>query len=335
MGARRHDAGQPAHLPRDGARRLRRRQGRAQEGHGPHRQHVEHRRQARRRARRAAGVRAPARLRRRQPAAADDAGLRELHDAPRRRLGAPPVLAERAPVAHERPRRRARRRAPRRPRAARHDAVDPRQDGPPRAGRPQHLPDGVRLRDEGRPGPSARHRDPAGALADVGRVPRRQGPDGPLVRPVPAARPAARSGARVGQQRAPVRRVLDRAAARRRQGQARGEVVPRRACSRRSEARAACCSTAACASGPASKLISVQRQRPRHGWETIDKLQIDGRSAFTRTIKHPAGSLYRLGYPSPAGPRTTSMAIKPVPAAPRRDEARDDDEDEAEGHAGR
>ncbi len=69
--------------------------------------------------------------------------------------------------------------------------------------------------------------------------------------------------------------------------------------------------------GPAIKLISVQRQRPRHGWETIDKLSVDGRSAFTRTIKHPAGSQYRLGYPSPAGPRTTSIAIKPVPAAVR------------------
>jgi hypothetical protein len=66
--------------------------------------------------------------------------------------------------------------------------------------------------------------------------------------------------------------------------------------------------------GPGIKLISVQRQRPRHGWETIDKLKIDGRSAFSRTIKHPAGSQYRLGYPSPAGPRTTSIAIKPVPA---------------------
>ena len=33
--------------------------------------------------------------------AAHDGRLRELHDAARRRLGAPPVLAERAPVAHE------------------------------------------------------------------------------------------------------------------------------------------------------------------------------------------------------------------------------------------
>ncbi len=67
--------------------------------------------------------------------------------------------------------------------------------------------------------------------------------------------------------------------------------------------------------GAGDKTISVQRQRPKHKWETIDKLTMDGRSAFTRTIPHVAGSLYRLGYPSPAGPRTTSMAIKPVPAA--------------------
>jgi hypothetical protein len=67
--------------------------------------------------------------------------------------------------------------------------------------------------------------------------------------------------------------------------------------------------------GAGIKTITVQRQRPRHKWENIDTLKIDGRSAFTRTIKHVTGSQYRLGYPSPAGPRTTSLALKPVPAA--------------------
>ena len=88
--------------------------------------------------------------------------------------------------------------------------------------------------------------------------------------------------------------------------------------------------------GPGIKLISVQRQRPRHRWETIDKLSIDGRSAFTRTIKHPAGSQYRLGYPSPAGPRTTSIAIKPVPATvPVAGADGEDDQAEAEADARR
>ncbi|HEY1538266.1 MAG TPA: hypothetical protein VGF63_02630 [Solirubrobacteraceae bacterium] len=66
--------------------------------------------------------------------------------------------------------------------------------------------------------------------------------------------------------------------------------------------------------GAGVKTITVQRQRPRHAWDKIETLRIDGRSSFTRTIAHLPGSTYRLGYPTAAGKRTTSIAIKPVPA---------------------
>jgi hypothetical protein len=67
--------------------------------------------------------------------------------------------------------------------------------------------------------------------------------------------------------------------------------------------------------GAGVKTITLQRQRPRRGWETINTLRIDGRSAFQRTIAQASGSRYRLGYPAPSGRRTSSVAIKPVPAS--------------------
>ena len=68
--------------------------------------------------------------------------------------------------------------------------------------------------------------------------------------------------------------------------------------------------------GAGTRTVTVQRQLPRGTWKTIDTLKIDGRSAFTRTISHTPGSLYRLGYPRADGRRTSSIAIKPVAAAP-------------------
>jgi hypothetical protein len=67
--------------------------------------------------------------------------------------------------------------------------------------------------------------------------------------------------------------------------------------------------------GAGTKTITLQRQRPRRGWERIGTLKIDGRSAFQRTIAHTPGSRYRLGYPTPGGRRTSSVAIKPVAAS--------------------
>ena len=197
---------------------------------GADRQHVEHRRgAARRRRRRAAGVPARARVRRPPDAAAHDRRLRELHDAARRRLGAPPVLAERAPVARSRSRRLERDHL----RMADLPALATTLDILVKMGRIAPANRNIHLTEfgyetqpvMGRPTIDELH---AGALADVGGVPRRQGADRALLRAVPPARPAAGAGARLDERGAAVRPVLDGAAARRRQGQDRGEDVPRR-----------------------------------------------------------------------------------------------------------
>ncbi|MBA3746243.1 MAG: hypothetical protein H0W96_01960, partial [Solirubrobacterales bacterium] len=66
--------------------------------------------------------------------------------------------------------------------------------------------------------------------------------------------------------------------------------------------------------GAGRRAVTLQRQLPRGSWKTINTLEVDGRSAFTRTIKHAPGSRYRLGYPARDGRRRSSIAIKPVPA---------------------
>jgi hypothetical protein len=70
--------------------------------------------------------------------------------------------------------------------------------------------------------------------------------------------------------------------------------------------------------GAGKKSVTVQRMVPKGTWKTIDTLKIDGRASFTRTIAHVAGSQYRLGFPAASGKRKTSIAIKPVPADPKR-----------------
>jgi hypothetical protein len=67
--------------------------------------------------------------------------------------------------------------------------------------------------------------------------------------------------------------------------------------------------------GAGVRTVTVQRQVPRGAWATIDRLKIDGRSAFTRTIPHIRGAQYRLGYPAPNGKRRSGIAIRPRPAA--------------------
>ena len=62
--------------------------------------------------------------------------------------------------------------------------------------------------------------------------------------------------------------------------------------------------------GAGTKTVTVTRQLPKHGWERIDTLKIDGRSSFTRTIPHVSGTLYRLGYPKANGKRATSIAVR-------------------------
>ena len=166
--------------------------------------------------------------------------------------------------------------------------------------------------------PADDRRAPAGALADLGRVPRREGPDGEArsrssscatSRPRRSASPRARRG-----RSASTRPACSSPTARTRS-------PPRRsspASSRRSAPRAACCSSAACGWAPVKQTVTIQRLVPKGTWEKIDTLKIDGRSSFTRTIAHVPGSQYRLGYPGPRGPRSNSIAIKPVPADPKR-----------------
>ena len=67
--------------------------------------------------------------------------------------------------------------------------------------------------------------------------------------------------------------------------------------------------------GAGSRMVTLQRKRPRGSFETIDALRLDGRAAFTRTIRHTPGSLYRLGYPRLDGKRRSSIAIAPVAAS--------------------
>jgi hypothetical protein len=66
---------------------------------------------------------------------------------------------------------------------------------------------------------------------------------------------------------------------------------------------------------PGTKTVLIQRRLPRDRWRLVERLRIDGRASFSRTIAHRRGSLYRLTYPGPAGRRVSGMAIKPVPAS--------------------
>jgi hypothetical protein len=66
--------------------------------------------------------------------------------------------------------------------------------------------------------------------------------------------------------------------------------------------------------GPGVKTVVLQRELPRDGWRSLERLRIDGRSAFERTIAHRPGALYRLTYPDDKGHRQRGLAIKPVPA---------------------
>jgi hypothetical protein len=65
--------------------------------------------------------------------------------------------------------------------------------------------------------------------------------------------------------------------------------------------------------GAGPKLIVVQRQVKGGRWTQVARLTLDGRASFQRTLKHVKGAQYRMTYPSPAGPRTSSLALKPVP----------------------
>ena len=66
--------------------------------------------------------------------------------------------------------------------------------------------------------------------------------------------------------------------------------------------------------GAGPTTILLQRQRPQAPWKTLQRLRIDGRSAFQRTIAHEPGTLYRITYPGLDGIRQRGLPTKPVPA---------------------
>jgi hypothetical protein len=65
---------------------------------------------------------------------------------------------------------------------------------------------------------------------------------------------------------------------------------------------------------PGAQRVLLQRQLPRDRWRPVERMRIDGRAAFTRTIAHRKGAQYRLVYPDLEGHRRRGLAIKPVPA---------------------
>ena len=65
--------------------------------------------------------------------------------------------------------------------------------------------------------------------------------------------------------------------------------------------------------GEGAKTVLIQRQRPQAPWKTVQRLQLDGRSAFQRTIAHRPGTLYRITYPGLDGTRQRGLPTKPVP----------------------
>jgi hypothetical protein len=65
--------------------------------------------------------------------------------------------------------------------------------------------------------------------------------------------------------------------------------------------------------GPGPKLIVLQRQVKGGRWTQVARITVDGVASFERTLKHATGAQYRMTYPSTAGARASSLALKPVP----------------------
>jgi hypothetical protein len=66
--------------------------------------------------------------------------------------------------------------------------------------------------------------------------------------------------------------------------------------------------------GAGPKVVVLQRQVAGGPWTRVERLRIDGRRAFERSIVHRPGASYRLTYPGAGGKRARGLAIKPVPA---------------------
>jgi hypothetical protein len=66
--------------------------------------------------------------------------------------------------------------------------------------------------------------------------------------------------------------------------------------------------------GAGPKVVVLQRQVKGGPWKRVERLVVDGRASFQRTVGHTPGAMYRLTYPGPKGPRKSSLPLKPVPA---------------------
>jgi hypothetical protein len=66
--------------------------------------------------------------------------------------------------------------------------------------------------------------------------------------------------------------------------------------------------------GAGRRVIVLQRHVKGSGWKQLERVTVDGRSSFQRTFRHAPGAQYRLTYPTAAGKRASSMALKPVRA---------------------
>jgi hypothetical protein len=66
--------------------------------------------------------------------------------------------------------------------------------------------------------------------------------------------------------------------------------------------------------GAGPKVVLLQRQVKGEPWKRVERLVVDGRASFQRTVRHTPGAVYRLTYPGPKGPRKSSLPLKPVPA---------------------
>ncbi len=59
-------------------------------------------------------------------------------------------------------------------------------------------------------------------------------------------------------------------------------------------------------------IVLQQRRRGDRRWRRIGRLRIDGRQAFTRSVRWRAGTRYRLDYPGRGGGRRAGMAVEAV-----------------------
>jgi hypothetical protein len=64
--------------------------------------------------------------------------------------------------------------------------------------------------------------------------------------------------------------------------------------------------------GAGAKVIVLQRLLSGRRWRRLERITVDGRASFQRTIRHVGGAQYRLTYPTAAGKRRASLPLKPV-----------------------